>query len=111
MPSEIKQASEKWKDALLTQFPSPRKKTDESGVIEEADLSSFLDGLINAHVSVYVTGLQYLVIQQNSQTMLLPDFSELFAEIPNRLKGNNLTEAGICVFEIQTVFESYFKGA
>eukprot|EP00795_Rhopilema_esculentum_P010771 gene10771-19563_t len=59
LPSEIKQASEKWKDALLTQFPSPKKKTDESGVIEEADLSSFLDGLINAHVSVCVTGISF----------------------------------------------------
>ena len=57
LPQEIKEASEKWKDILLTQFPSLKRIVSESSGNENIDLTSYIDGLLAAHVTVFVTGL------------------------------------------------------
>lgn len=56
LPQELKESSGKWKDILLTQFPSQKRLLDDSSTGESMDLSSFVDGLLNAHVTVFVTG-------------------------------------------------------
>ena len=56
LPQEIKEASEKWKDVLLTQFPSPKRILNESSGNENIDLTLYMEGLLAAHVMVFVTG-------------------------------------------------------
>ena len=57
LPEDIKEASEKWKDILLTQFPSPKRILNESSEEEIVDLTTYIDGLLTAHVTVFVTGM------------------------------------------------------
>lgn len=56
LPEEMKKAAGKWKDVLLTQFPSSKHFMDESNASEVTDMTSYVDGLLSAHVTVFVTG-------------------------------------------------------
>eukprot|EP00794_Sanderia_malayensis_P006454 gene6454-7186_t len=103
LPCEIREATERWKDILLTQFPVPKPKTEDCKGLENFEFASFIDGLLAAHVTVFATGKSFPGVACTLKH-LLKSLVDLFQVVLDWLKSRSSDQFQLIQVEVITVF-------